>query len=112
MCYGLHDLSMVTTNSAPRVDILVEYAPLFIEHFRAVPNSKLPPKFHTASVLEEHKENGPTFCGSVIVSVQADVWAFHIRNTAVKYRELVQSSAKMAIVERAAGRISHHPFNG
>ena len=79
---------------------------------QGVPNSKLLPKHHTASVLAEHKEHGPIFYGSDIVSVQADVWAGHIRNTAVKYRELDQSLAKMAIVERAEGIISHHPFNG
>ena len=112
MWYGSHDHVMVTSSSAPRIDILTEYAPLFTNYFKVVPNSKLPPKFHSESLLAVHREVWPIFCGSESATVQADVWAGHIRNAAVKYRDLVRSQAKLAVVERGACIISWAAFQG
>jgi hypothetical protein len=93
---------MVTANSAPRVDILVEYASLFKAYFEVVPNTKFPPKFHTDSLIQEHLFHGPIFPPTVGYKDHADLWAGHIRNAALKYRDLKQHPSKMAIVERAA----------
>jgi len=93
---------MVTANSAPRVDILVEYASPFKAYFEVVPNTKFPPKFHTDSLIQEHLFHGPIFPPTVGYKDHADLWAGHIRNAALKYRDLKQHPSKMAIVERAA----------
>lgn len=101
---------MVTTNSAPRVDVMVEYAELFKAYFEIVGNAKIPPKFHAESLIAEHRDHGPIFPPGASVREQADLWAGHIRTAAVKYRDLKTSSSKRAIVERAATIISHHHF--
>ena len=103
---------MVTQSSAPRIDILVLYAELFAGYFKQVPNAKLPPKFHSASLLAVHREVWPILCGTELTSVQADVWAGHIRTAAVKYRDLVRYPAKLAVVERAACIISWAAIQG
>ena len=99
---------MVTTNSAPRVDVMVEYAELFKAYFEIVSNAKIPPKFHAESLIAEHRDHGPIFPAGASVREQADLWAGHIRTAAAKYRDLKTSSLKRAIVERAAAIISHH----
>jgi hypothetical protein len=93
---------MVTANSAPRVDILVEYASLFKAYFEVVENTKFPPKFHNESLSQEHMTHGPLFPSTVSRRDHVDLWAGHIRNAALKYRDLKMHSTKLAIVERAA----------
>ena len=99
---------MVTANSAPRVDILVEYASLFKTYFEVLPNTKFPPKFHTDNLIQEHLFHGPIFPPTVEYKDHADLWAGHIRTAAVEYKDLKTSSSKRAIVERAAEITSHH----
>jgi hypothetical protein len=93
---------MVTANSAPRVDILVEYASLFKAYFEVVENTKFPPKFHTEGLIQEHICHGPLWPPTVSRRDHADLWAGHIRNAALKYRDLKMHSTKLAIVQRAA----------
>jgi hypothetical protein len=93
---------MVTANSAPRVDILVEYASLFKAYFEVVENTKFPPKFHNESLSQEHMTHGPLFPSTVSRRDHVDLWAGHIRNAALKYRDLKMHSTKLAIVQRAA----------
>jgi hypothetical protein len=94
--------ALVTTSSAPKVDILVEYSELAEAYFKIAPNSKLPPKAHSASLLAEHQEHGPIFSSANTARSDASIWAAHIRTVLVKYRDLAAHPPKLAIIERQA----------
>lgn len=81
---------------------MVEYALLFKAYFGLVPKTKFPPKFHADNSVQEHLFHDPIFPPNVRYKDHADLWSGHIRNAALKYRDLKQYPSKMAIVERAA----------
>ena len=91
--------TLVTAHSGAKVEALVAYTDLFKAYLTLHPNSKLPPKHTTNSILAEHAEHGPLFKPPAISS-QAEVVSGCIRNTLLKYRELAKDEKKLAVIQR------------
>ncbi len=100
-CMSKNITILVTPNQAPRVDVLTVCPDLFQEYLKLFPNGKLPPKQHSASLLEEHHDHGPLFtCGFQAAQQHADVWAGHIRTVMAKYRDLVMYPNKLEVLKK------------
>ena len=105
MCVRTHVYlwaALVTQSSAPKVEILVEYAKLAGDFFRIAPNGKLPPKHLQLALLAEHQDRQRIFAGCNTARADAAIWGAHIRTVMTKYRDLVQSPPKLAVIERQA----------
>jgi len=80
----------------------MEYAALATAFFRIAPNGKVPPKTLQLALLAEHTDRERIFASGNTARADAAIWGAHIRTVLVKYRDLVQSPPKLAVIERQA----------